>query len=817
MNGFANLSINANGANKRSVVVPVIGTTQAGKSSLVRFLREYAGESVESAERDELIIGDGINSATQRSQRYTLRIPRREVLLTPRKEQQQKKTTVSSSAAKTSSTKTSSSSSTSTSSTSSKTSSTCSSASTCSGAAAAAAVSAEDALAIKLAREALAVDAAEASAAGRDEQARSLYQLLAELERNTAEDIAAHKAECTGAATAATSTTTTTKQQTATATKTTSAAAAAAAKKAAELEFIERLEDALEDRAFDLRLASFGADEEVADEEDVVKEEKTEFSFEAKRETVEPRIVLDIIDTPGLYDSNGLFNPLTDFEHLSGVFEQVQRAGHVSALVYVVNAERPMDASALNALTTYLTSFREVCTNLVVVHSSYDVRRTLQRAKVSGFRGLFDLGPRADEFDRHLAQLGFGDFRAIHVPMNNLALAGARAGIRAVSYEAANHLIDVLEQLATVPVAPLKAVTLVKPRLVQDLEAELELVLSARLEALRREVIAERVREIEVAAAAEKLASLRAELMRVDSVLGRLDTEILVEFAARTAKPVVLAAPAVAYYEEVLGASPYEWTVAGRTLYPATASVLGWSKLLPAAAATTTTTEVTRKASSSLFGGYSSASTVTTTKTQRIPAALATIAVESAAFPIREVREILPSFPVAIRRRVTGDRRFELVVESAYASLAGAAFADKIVAKLYTYRRDMYAREIAELRARRAALIEELTIRKSAVVAMLQPMAERRLSYIQFEARAAAVTRALAAVKAERVPVEFFLGARDLYREIAVKAFVAPRNAIAFHGAAGVAQAAFTIDRAAMEPRLLESLAQQYEEFFVSH
>ncbi|KNE71159.1 hypothetical protein AMAG_15824 [Allomyces macrogynus ATCC 38327] len=59
-------------------VIPVLGTTQAGKSTLINFLHEYCQQATPA----DLVLGNGVVSATKASRRYALRVPRREVVLT---------------------------------------------------------------------------------------------------------------------------------------------------------------------------------------------------------------------------------------------------------------------------------------------------------------------------------------------------------------------------------------------------------------------------------------------------------------------------------------------------------------------------------------------------------------------------------------------------------------------------------------------------------------------------------------------------------------------------------------------------------------
>ncbi|KNE61066.1 hypothetical protein AMAG_06820 [Allomyces macrogynus ATCC 38327] len=62
-------------------VLPILGTTQSGKSTLVQFLHDYCG--MRPNDPSTLQIGNGVNSMTKTSRCYSLRVPRRTALLVP--------------------------------------------------------------------------------------------------------------------------------------------------------------------------------------------------------------------------------------------------------------------------------------------------------------------------------------------------------------------------------------------------------------------------------------------------------------------------------------------------------------------------------------------------------------------------------------------------------------------------------------------------------------------------------------------------------------------------------------------------------------
>ncbi|KAI9224992.1 hypothetical protein BC828DRAFT_372018 [Blastocladiella britannica] len=707
-------------ATSRKLIVPVIGSTQQGKSTLIKFLHEYAEQPFDA---ESLLIGNGLSSTTRHAQRYQLNMPRRKVMLAAAA---RKAAAVSAAAAATGM---------------------CgrtaadsiyngASSSSYSGIRRHAADMIDETMAeaeaIKIARDALAMDLADANASGRAADVRSLQDLLADLDL----DLAAQSSNID-----------------------VNAADYTLRRETAEAERLEAIEDALEDRNLEMSLRTEAA---------------------AERDVADAMLTLELIDTPGLLDDAMLANPLADFDHLAATLAEIRQYGNPSALIYVVNANRPYDAASLMALRSYLTPLSTLTKNLIVVHSGYDFRsalRQLPRSRLSSSLrnsplNLFDLGPRATEFDRLLATtLGFPQMRAIHVPMDNIVNMGARAGIRALGYEAVGHLMDVLEQLTVSSVSAVDSILsynsatiggriqqqqqqqqqmflknqmleaelfesklinplLVKPTAVREIDVLLESVLAKKMAAVRSMTNISGMSEIVPSASA---IALKAQLDQIEDALLRLDSEELVEFAAVPARTRIV--------------DDFEFAAE----------------------------ELALRSASALYGGVRSAEALRRIRKHealrrhqlRRAATLLSFDVQDAAFPIRGVREVLPTgIPLAIRRRIVLPSAF--VMEAAIPSVLFAGATP--LAKLMTGRRDLYAREITALHARRAVLAAEM-----AALTPCRRRPELALGWSRMGAadlagahrELLALERAANLIRDESIPLEVALATRGAYGRLA--------------------------------------------------
>ncbi|ORZ34303.1 hypothetical protein BCR44DRAFT_1436412 [Catenaria anguillulae PL171] len=136
----------------------------------------------------------------------------------------------------------------------------------------------------------------------------------------------------------------------------------------------------------------------------------------------------------------------------------------------------------------------------------------------------------------------------------------------------------------------------------------------------------------------------------------------------------------------------------------------------------------------------------------------AKISIASTEFPIRSVREILPSgLPVAIRHRAVNPTNFELLLTTP-SVMSVTATSTPVIAKLFTFRKDMYATELAALRQRRAALREHMVLVRTRLTANA---AEEAL-----ERQMQALYRVLEALRGERMPLDLLLATKDLYRGV---------------------------------------------------
>ncbi|KAJ3356471.1 hypothetical protein GGF32_001496 [Allomyces javanicus] len=509
----------------------------------------------------------------------------------------------------------------------------------------------------------------------------------------------------------------------------------------AQFEYLEQVEDLMHDRGLELVLT---------------------------RPSPRPRLCLDLIDTPGLLDSAAFANPFVDLDHLTGILDQVKRAGSVTAIVYVINADRPYDSASLAALTTYLTNLRDLCTNLVVVHSSYNVHKAIDQAKrginagngtapvqsiMAGPGGcvqpvlqaqgdqfaLFDLGVRASEFNKKLAELGFPDVTPIHVPMDNVVPRGARAGLQAVCYEGMHVLLDVLEQLATATVpTPIERVQFTKVPILRDMDVHVERHLQATIAQVRSDMVrlSKSDKERRLIDAAGKIAQLRAEKQRVDADLAYCDTNDQVEIDARSAVP---APPALAAQFGMgpntappcpIHGKPNDWAVAR----------------------VHSSCPHCQIATHPVFIHYEAPNV---TKIRDVHVTLA-----------------LPAGSVRVRgAHLSPDRRHYLLVADVAATvvplLARGARGTGITAKFMTTRRDRYASAITRLHTARDLVEKHLARHRAELQHVLRALGEERRLLAEYESRVAVLERCVLAVREDRMPLDLFLEVQDAYRSLA--------------------------------------------------
>ncbi|KAJ3362671.1 hypothetical protein GGF32_005693 [Allomyces javanicus] len=136
---------------------------------------------------------------------------------------------------------------------------------------------------------------------------------------------------------------------------------------------------------------------------------------DANSEAGSKRLILEMIDTPGINNATRSAGPIHE-RNLTEILAKVQDVGGISAIVLVVRYATPLSREFLDStFASYLYRLTVHCKNLIVVHSHYFPQLALER-------GLpyFDLSDRIAAFSDRMQQTPFGpDVTATHLAMNN--------------------------------------------------------------------------------------------------------------------------------------------------------------------------------------------------------------------------------------------------------------------------------------------------------------------------------------------------------------------------------------------------------------
>ncbi|KNE64944.1 hypothetical protein AMAG_10609 [Allomyces macrogynus ATCC 38327] len=136
---------------------------------------------------------------------------------------------------------------------------------------------------------------------------------------------------------------------------------------------------------------------------------------DATAEASSKRLVLEMIDTPGINNATRSADPIHE-RNLTEILAKMRDVGGVSAIVLVVRYATPLSRNYLDStFANYLSRLTVHCKNLIVVHSHYFPQLALER-------GLpyLDLSDRIAAFNDWLRQTAFGhDVTATHLAMNN--------------------------------------------------------------------------------------------------------------------------------------------------------------------------------------------------------------------------------------------------------------------------------------------------------------------------------------------------------------------------------------------------------------
>ncbi|KAI9217451.1 hypothetical protein BC828DRAFT_257606 [Blastocladiella britannica] len=438
-------------------------------------------------------------------------------------------------------------------------------------------------------------------------------------------------------------------------------------------------------------------------------------------------------------------------------------------------------------MVTYLRNLRELSTNLIVLHTSYNVHKALEAAKSSAsghgrhhhhnhggmsqsaterFR-LFELGQRATEFNRQLAQLGFPDVRPIHLAMDNVVPAGGRAGLQSLCYTGLENFLDVVQRLAAEPVVPVQRVSFAKLELVRQVDVFIAEYMIQTVDTLRAEIftLTNSAAQTQMLEASDRLASIRVGIREAAAEIARYDTDDQVEIDPRTCHRVPV----------------------------------------------TMVREGTRRALAVLAVVVSPTTTTTTSKTTTSSSLSSTTSTGTA--PIRAARLVQPAYPRCHIRHEHIDANRYVAVLSPPPSHPWASQASHIHVQLFTHRRDAYATELVSLRHRQAELEGSLDDAQRQVDECARRIGADRTRLAALELRLETVRRGLRVVQAEKMPLELFVEVADQYREIAMGL----RDAVVSGRAQGATSSGSSDSlgrRLVVDPAAVRAVAESVERFF---
>ncbi|KAJ3368352.1 hypothetical protein GGF31_006443 [Allomyces arbusculus] len=252
------------------------------------------------------------------------------------------------------------------------------------------------------------------------------------------------------------------------------------------------------------------------------------------------RIIINMIDTPGLNDTMSAKSPMRDMLHLTGALEKIRDlpGGHLHAVIIVVKYTTAFNSAFLQAIDTYLSNLAPICNKVIVVHSGYDPVVAIR----TGLPYL-DLSMRTSSLNQLLAaQPYFSQLDIVHLPMNNLLNTKFQdPATIAFGYQQRDRLLDLIANSMKHPTRPICSLNVFKPPVLQQLTAVLCAHTTAKLDGVKE--LKNNVHELspvsEVIALSEELAMLKSAANVLQDDLHKIDNKDLIQiFIKEESHPV---------------------------------------------------------------------------------------------------------------------------------------------------------------------------------------------------------------------------------------------------------------------------------------
>ncbi|KAJ3364043.1 hypothetical protein GGF32_002817 [Allomyces javanicus] len=182
------------------------------------------------------------------------------------------------------------------------------------------------------------------------------------------------------------------------------------------------------------------------------------------------RMVLNMIDTPGLNDTESAHSPITDLLHLTGTLQEIRNlpGGHLHVIIYVIKYTTAFSSAFLKAIDTYLSNLAPICNKVIIVHSGYNPLDAIRNNKQ-----YLDLSERIRCLSELLANKTYFDkIEIMHLPMNNiLNMDNQDPAHIAFAYQQRDRLLQLITNCGKHTARTISSLDVVKPQILKDVTA----------------------------------------------------------------------------------------------------------------------------------------------------------------------------------------------------------------------------------------------------------------------------------------------------------------------------------------------------------